>query len=117
MDEKIAQEFYCTMSGGGCGGYFVCKLNINITGIVEMICPKCKHKHQRMIKNGQIMENGRNSGSPAQEIEPPLSAWSEKPKTVKMEKYKDCEPRDSAIIDHSKALLNERLFELYGAKI
>lgn len=50
---RVVQEFYCTTSGGGCGGYILVKLNTAINGVVEIICPNCKHAHQRYIKNGE----------------------------------------------------------------
>ena len=65
---KVTQEFYCTKSGGGCGGYFLARLNTNINGIVEVICPNCSHKHQRIIEDGVLKEQGRHHGNPVQEI-------------------------------------------------
>lgn len=78
LDDKIWQEFYCRKSGGGCGGYILVRLNPKINGVVEVVCPKCKHKHQRKIVNGEIKEDGRFSSSPKQEIVPTMDAWNEK---------------------------------------
>ena len=81
---RIFQEWYCTKSGGGCGGYIIVKLNACINGVVELVCPKCGHKHQRCIENGQIKEQGRFNGNPVEEICPTMASWSEKPHTAKM---------------------------------
>ena len=78
QDDKITQEFYCTQSGGGCGGYFIIRLRQEINWNVNIVCPKCKHIHSRNIRSGQIIEEGR--GTPMEDIEPTIAAWSEKPK-------------------------------------
>lgn len=108
---KVFQEFYCATSGGGCGGYVVVKLNIAINGVVEVICPKCSHKHQRCIKDGVLKEQGRYNSNPAQTIEPTIAAWSEEPKC-----NHEGNERDAAVPKQKRDFLNERLFELYGAK-
>lgn len=77
-DDKIWQEFYCRKDGGGCGGYVVVRLNMNINGIVEVVCPQCRHRHRRCIVTGEIKENGRDYGSIKQEITPTIAAWSAK---------------------------------------
>jgi len=120
MDEKIWQEFYC----GECQGYFRVKLNIALNHEVEMVCPKCKHKHRRCIKDGVIYEGGRYATSCKEEICPPLSAYSKEPLTRKMEKTKYA--RDGVVIDKeddlskrhpsTDSMLRERWFELYGGK-
>ncbi len=79
-DHKVYQEFYCRRTGGGCGGYVLFKLNIGINGVVEVVCPKCGHKHQRCIKDGVIIEDGRFNGKPTQEICPTMAAWNKNPR-------------------------------------
>lgn len=39
---RVVQEFYCTKSGGGCGGYFMIKMNMGLNGVHKIICPNCK---------------------------------------------------------------------------
>lgn len=115
---KVWQEFYC----GECQGYFRVRLNMALNMGVEMVCPKCKHKHHRYIKDGVIYEHGRESNSAREEICPPLSAYSKEPLTarmrdkkyardgVKIESEKDLNERNPA----ADAMIKERWFELYG---
>ena len=78
---RVYQEIYCTTSGGGCGGYVVVSINMALNGVHRFVCPKCNHKHQRRIKDGVIMEDGRWERSPVDEICPTMAAWSEEPKS------------------------------------
>ena len=121
---KIWQEFFC----GECTGYFRVRLNMALNMGVEMVCPKCNHKHHRFIKNGVIFENGRDSNSAKEEICPPISAYSKEPFTAKMRdkssQYRA--GRDGAVIEKESdlnqrnpmadALIKERWFEIYGGK-
>ncbi len=75
----VYQEFYCASSGGGCGGYITFPLNPAINGIIELVCPKCSHEHQRMIKNGILTDVGRYQNNPTQKICPNPAAWHKKP--------------------------------------
>lgn len=79
---KVWQEFYCTKSGGGCGGYFMIPLNLGLNCRVKIVCPKCAHEHHRNIVNGEIKESGRFDSKPVEDIIAPLSAYSEKPKSA-----------------------------------
>lgn len=114
----IFQEFYCTISGGGCGGYFTVKLNDQINGVVEVICPKCGHVHRRSILNGEIRESQRFSQKVIQQILSPMAAWHKESIAKKF-----CEPtktvlppneRDGVVITKDDKFLRERWFELYG---
>jgi len=77
---SVYQEFYCAESGGGCGGYITVRLNMALNGVVEVICPNCDHKHQRMLKDGALKEQGRHTDKPTQELMPTIAAWSKEPK-------------------------------------
>lgn len=110
--ERIYQEWYCTISGGGCGGYILCKINIEINGIVEMVCPKCGHKHQRAIDNGVIKEQGRARGNPTQEICPTMAAWSKKPRLKATKKAEN--ERDGVVAQTAEDFLKESWFERFG---
>ncbi len=115
--ENPLTEFYCASSGGGCGGYLLFPLNRKIDGIVEVVCPKCGHKHQRRLKDGHLSDDDRHSGSPTQEIAPSMASWSKKsnhPETKK--RAKTSKERKSVVIDADKArkFLEDRKFELYG---
>lgn len=105
---KIWQEFYCTTSGGGCGGYFMVKLNIGLNHRIEMVCPKCGHKHRRRIEDGVILEDGRFSGSSVEEICPTMSSYSKKPKTVIHKKKKFKNERDGAVVETTKDLVRDQ---------
>jgi hypothetical protein len=82
---KVWQEIFCTVSGGGCGGFILVKLNIALKKHrVKMICPKCKHEHFRIIDDGLVTEQGRFATNKFEEICPPISAWSKEPRTSAM---------------------------------
>jgi hypothetical protein len=118
MEDKIYQEFFCPPSGGGCNGYIVASLNMNINWTVEVVCPKCKHRHRRMIKNGVLCESGRFTNGPVEEICPTMAAWSKKPKTKLMNKKTGKTERDAVVINgKGREFLAERWFELHGGKI
>lgn len=110
---KIFQEFYCTVSGGGCGGYILVTLNNAINGVVEVVCPKCQHKHQRCIENGIIKEQGRHTNSPKETIEPTIAAWSKEPRLRRRQQNE----RDGFVPKTNEDFLDERLLELYGDRM
>lgn len=111
---KVWQEFFCATSGGGCGGFVMVKLNMGINHNVDVICPKCSHRHRRRIENGTLLEKGRHSSDPVEEICPPISAWSETPQTVKNlsnvdPKDRRCwqNERDAAVISSQQDLIRD----------
>ncbi len=119
-EDTVRQEWYCTTSGGGCGGYFVVPLNMQINGRVEIICPNCAHKHQRVIEDGQIKEFGRFNGTSTETIRPTRASFSKKPKTQRMKDAVSSgsisTERDGIVLgDDRSDFLRERWFELYGA--
>ena len=114
MSGKVWQEFYCTISGGGCGKYFSIRLNMALNHIVEIVCPACGHEHQRFIEHGIVKCNGRHDGKPKEKIMPPKSAVSDTPLTKAMRDKRD--ERDGAVIDGGDPFLQERWFELYGGR-
>ena len=117
VNEKILQEIHCTKSGGGCGGFFRCKLNVCLNRKVEMVCPNCGHKHRRSIKDGVVHEEGRHAGTVQEQITPPKSAFSEEPHTKKLKKWagKDSKKeRDGAVISNEKSMLSRFLSDLWG---
>ena len=99
---SVWQEIHCTTSGSGCGGFFIIKLDVALSGRVTMVCPKCQHRHERCIKNGQIVEEGRHNGDSQEDLCPTMAAWSATPRTKCMQdllKKKDWrKERDGAII-------------------
>ncbi len=116
---KIFQEFYCAKSGGGCGGYVTIPLNIAINGIVEIVCPKCGHKHQRKIKDGVLTDDGRYSSKVTQEIIPTLAAWHKKAKHPESRKRVDTDRERKAVIiednPEARSFLLERRYEIHGS--
>lgn len=79
---KETFEFWCSSGGGGCGGYFRVRLRRNIDGDYTVVCPKCKHKHNRRVKKGQITAgrcNGAAGDGKTEEILVPMSAYSKEP--------------------------------------
>lgn len=81
-DTFVLQEFYCRTSGGGCGGYIMLPLNMALNHTVRVICPKCRHEHDRKLKDGKIIEQGRSTGA-VHEICPTMAAWSPKARVDK----------------------------------
>lgn len=122
--DRIFQEFYCAKSGGGCGGYILVEINSELTCVVEVICPKCRHAHQRSINKGRIVEQGRYNinGKPQERLLPLITAWSKHPRTraaFKMQKAidksKSANERDAHIICNPKRdFLKDRWFEIHG---
>lgn len=114
QSEKVLQEFFCTKSGGGCGGYILVKLNMALNGVVEVVCPNCGHKHQRKIKDGHLIEEGRR-GSPIEILKPTKAAWSatsqlRSPPAARKE-------RDAVRVNGLADLFLEELkFEIHGDK-
>lgn len=117
---KVYQEFYCASSGGGCGGYITVRLNMAINGVVEVVCPKCQHKHQRRIKDGVLTDDGRYSQSPTQELCPTIAAWSKKPKHPESKRgFSSSNEREAQVIEEnpqSRAFLKDRVFEIFGGR-
>lgn len=116
--DKIWQEIHCPISGGGCGGYILIKLNPNINKRVDIVCPKCGHKHRRSIVNGVVHESGRYSGDSREELCPTMAAWTEEPRTEKIGKLSN--ERDGAVITTGTECRDQFLrnlwFETNGGK-
>lgn len=105
MDDKIFQEWYC----GNCQTYIRFRLSMDYDRVVWVECPMCQHKHQRCIKKGQIVEDGRFSqGDPREDICPPKSACSKEPITKKLSKTKYT--RDSVVIKSDVDLIRDNYF-------
>lgn len=114
MDDKIFQEWYC----GNCSTYIRFRLSMDYDRVVWVECPMCKHRHQRFIKKGQIVDDGRYSnGDPKEDICPLKSACSKEPITKQMKKTTYA--RDGVVIRNSEDLardnfFRERWIEIYG---
>jgi hypothetical protein len=115
MHDKVFQEWYC----GECKTYIRFRLSMDWDRAVLVVCPLCKHEHQRFIKDGVIMEDGRfSNGHPKEEICPPKSAASKDPITKKLKDSK-WGTRDGIVIKSSEDLVRdnyfrERWIEIYG---
>lgn len=103
-DEKVFQEWYC----GECKTYIRFRLNMEWDRVVWVECPMCGHKHQRYIKEGRIVVDGRLEGSPKEDICPPKSACSKEPITKKLDEIKYT--RDSVVIKSSEDLIRDNYF-------
>lgn len=67
MSRRREEEFYCDISGGGCGKYFKTYLKENMFGNYTIKCPnpECKgpspdnpgHEHFRVIKEGLVTQD------------------------------------------------------------
>ncbi len=124
---QVVQEFYCASSGGGCGGFITFPLNMAINGVVEVVCPKCGHKHQRMIKDGVLTDDGRYRDKVTQEITPTRAAWHKKAKHPESKKRVNTSKEREAVVIEDQAevrneatrrgFLNDRLHEIHGSKL
>lgn len=125
---SIWQEFYCN----DCHGFIRIKLNVSINTAVKICCPnpKCdRHTdgHPRTIKGGMIVSD--RADGPAEEICPPLSAYSKKsisatdysrvgvelkPEALPKEESPPQETVFPARDPAADALIRESWFERYG---
>lgn len=119
MSDRIYQEFYCATSGGGCGGYVTVRLNMAINGVVNVICPKCQHKHQRKIRDGVLTDDGRYASKVTQEIIPVPAAWHKKAAHPESQKRAETENERVAVVIEddptARAFLQDRWFEIFGS--
>jgi phage FluMu protein Com len=108
---RIVQEFYCARSGDGCGGYFLAKVNTDLDGIHNIICPNCKHVHQRRIKSGHITDDGRFNSKPVDEIYATKSSFQMSPHTKSMQKRANTsEERKSVIVTSPDELIKREMW-------
>jgi hypothetical protein len=114
--DRVWQEFYC----GNCNGYILVRLNMAINHVVEVVCPNCGHKHLRNIVKGVILENGRHGSNHKEEICPPKSAYSKTPHTKKVPSRDGTVIKKESDLDRanpaSKAIIEERWFEIFGGR-
>lgn len=114
---RVTQEFYCRNSGGGCGGYFLAKINTALNGVHNIICPNCQHQHQRSIKDGKIVGEGRSSSKPVDEIYAPKSTWRKEPFTKVMKTKGETE--DAVIISNPQEVSHDisHWIEVFGDRV
>jgi hypothetical protein len=117
---RITQEFYCAKSGGGCGGYFLAKLNMSLNGVHKIICPNCGHDHQRRVNSGNIVEEKRFDSKPVDEIYATKASFRMEPYTLQTTaRIKEGRERDSVVID-SKEMVQKDIshwIETFGDRI
>jgi len=107
--DRVYQEFYC----GERQGFIRVGIHQGLNHEFWFECPNCKHKHQRVIRNGQIFENGRFGNEPSFELTVPKSAYSKEPFTKKMKEGKNyTDRRDGALMDERWLEIANR--EKYG---
>lgn len=120
---RITQEFYCAKSGGGCGGYIRVRLNMALNGPVEIACPKCNHKHRRILRDGVLYDSfggdDRYDKEPTQEICPTLAAWTKKARHPESKRRAETgsKERHAVVIDDdpvARSFLADREHELWG---
>ncbi len=113
---RNAEEFYCTESGEGCGGYFTVMVNLALEGVVTVVCPECKHKHQRRIKNGKLSDDGRWNEKPMEELLGNPATYSKKSRSKKKMTYDN--ERKSVTLEKAedRSFVDDRWFEIHGNK-
>lgn len=128
---KVWQEFYCAKSGGGCGGYITVRINMALDGVYTVVCPNCGHEHQRGVKEGHIVEEGRyQKGLQGKRIEklcPTMAAFSKTPQTKYMKKHGDgngdhSSERNAGVIKSKRSLVADSMirqswFDRHGGKV
>lgn len=123
MATKVWQEFHCHRCPDG-GRYIMVRLNVALNRRVEIVCPFCGSQHERTIEGGVIYDRGK-SGAVAEQICPPKSACSTKPRAramlggrsrdgVVIKTAEDMVARDAELV--REAFLTDRWDELYGGK-
>jgi len=121
----VTQEFFCTESGGGCGGYIVFPLNMKLNRVVEVVCPNCGHEHRRKVKDGLLYEDGRWEGKPDEQITPTLAAFSEEPSHPDSKNLNARSERNAVVIEDEvqeekpkplRNFLSDRWFEIFGSR-
>lgn len=105
---RVSQEFWCDTGGGGCGGYFVVRLNLALNHIVKLVCPGCGHEHQRKITAGVLVESGRYKSDPHETLRPTKAAYSKTPLT---------EPMRTAAAQHTRPASQKNAVPLTGAQL
>lgn len=97
---RVSQEFYC----GECQGYFVVRLNMSLNFEALIKCPNCGHEHRRVVKDGEIYEQGRHSVPVKETILTTKATYSKEPFTEKMKKARGWgDRRDGVTFDHAMA--------------
>lgn len=117
---RVTQEFYCTKSGDGCGGYFLAKLNMALNGVHKIICPNCGHDHRRKINNGCIVEEGRYLSNPVDEIYATKSSFRMEPYTTQTKsRVGTTKERDCVVIDDPKLVSKDisHWIETFGDRV
>jgi hypothetical protein len=105
MDDKVFQEWYC----GECKTYIRFRLSMEYDRAVTVVCPSCGHRHQRFIKDGRIVEDGRHSsGEAKEELCPPKAACSKEPITKEMKNKQWA--RDGAVVKSDADLIRNNYF-------
>jgi hypothetical protein len=46
----VSSRLYCH----DCNGWFTARLDMNLTGNHEIVCPNCKHIHYRVVEKGEV---------------------------------------------------------------
>ena len=71
IGRRVEIEFWCAE----CQHYIYLKLNTQLQGNHVVVCPKCQHKHYRLVENGIITSDRYTEGRViADEIMPMPSA-------------------------------------------
>ena len=127
---RVYLEFYCTLSGDGCGGFITFPLNTGLNGVIEVVCPNCGHEHRRRVKNGEITAEGRycggTEGRVIEHICPTEAAWHKKPQSSESKRRAESglREREAVVIERDatgravdpRSYLSERRFEIFGGK-
>jgi hypothetical protein len=106
MDDKVWQEFHCHRCPGD-GNYIMVRLNMAINYSVAIVCPYCKARHERNIKDGVILDYVKQNNY-KEEICPPKSACSKTPRTAKMKKARI---RDGAVIKKAEDIIRDNTMQ------
>lgn len=95
-------------------------INPRLNGVIEVVCPKCGHTHQRYLKDGVLQESGRYKRDPIEQLCPTDAAWHKKPQHPESKRRTGkSNERDAVVIsrDDARDFIDERKFELWGDRI
>jgi ribosomal protein L32 len=83
------------------------RLNMSLNFEAHIKCPNCGHEHRRVIKDGEIYEQGRHHADVKETIHTTMATYSKEPFTDKMKKAHEKrswnDRRDGVPIDYYMA--------------
>ena len=103
----IWQEICCRKIGDGCGGFMLFRLNMNLNKRVEVICPNCGHHHERIIRNGILVDDYNRDLRCDLTLEITKEQFSMEPFTEEMKRHCHTTNGNAFVINEPAVAANE----------